>query len=998
MKTTTDTPVRPKVEQDLYIEKNIWQQQSLGSLVADWRSQFSDNVALIEGETELTYAQFEQRVVARRAGFCNIGLKAGDHVMMQLPNSLDFVISCFAMFQLGVIPILAMPAQRESDIVALCELSNPVAYVVPSSYLGHDYIAMAQRIVSKCSSIEHVLVTSDTPSDTPYTSLSQLDSTEPMQVSNIDPTSTALMLLSGGTTGTPKLIPRSHNDYYFNAKASAKLCQFDEQTTYLAVLPIAHNFPLACPGIIGTLCQGGTVVLCPTPGPDEAFPLIEQHKVTHTALVPALTKLWLEAKQWDETDISSLKLLQVGGAKFTTEQATQVPDVLGCQLQQVFGMAEGLLCFTRLDDPLNEVMHTQGRPLCDLDQIRIVDEQDNPVARGSVGELQTKGPYTIAGYYKAQAHNQTTFTADGFYRTGDLVRMNQAGNLIVEGRIKEQINRAGEKIAVAEIEQRLLSHPYIDEAILVPVPDAYLGERSCACIISSQPVTLSEVYQLLQEQQVARFKYPDQIISLSFWPLTAIGKINKKALIKRAEDEYVETTMNQLKPIPYVEKTISVQSTLAQLAPSISELSNHPFKAVYECKSAWSVGLGKVAELHSNGNEITLQQGEKTKHFNGKPFPELMAQALQSIQFENWRLYGVAKFELASVFHGIQTCTEHEKSLQLFVPKLEVRLEANKATLRALTEADLKALETLVLKADTSCLQTESTAALKPLKTPQINTQYKDEYKTSVAKAIEEICNRQYQKVILSRRIHVPDSICLNKSFRYGRLHNSPARSFLYQLNDFSVAGFSPETLLEASNKGYISTQPLAGTRSLGNSPQEEQQLREELLNDTKEIAEHAVSVKLAQEELEQICEPSSISVSEFMAVRRRGSVQHLASRVCGQLSNGKNPWHAFQALFPAVTASGIPKREAIEAILRLEPNSRDWYSGCVMIVDNDGFIDSALVLRSIYRANNSTWLQAGAGVIDQSKPERELTETIEKLSCIANYLIDEKTLEEAQG
>ncbi|MCF2857713.1 salicylate synthase [Pseudoalteromonas sp. SMS1] len=997
MKTTPDTPLRPRAEQDLYIEKDIWQQQSLGTLVTEWRSQFSDDVALIEGETALTYTQFEQRVLERSAGFYNLGLKAGDHVMVQLPNNLDFVISCFAMFRLGIIPILAMPAQRESDIAALCELSNPVAYIIPNSYLGHDYIAMAERIVSACPAIEHVLVSGNAPHNDVFTSLSQLDSTDAITAANIDPAATALMLLSGGTTGTPKLIPRSHSDYHYNAKASAELCQLGQQTTYLAVLPIAHNFPLACPGIIGTLSQGGKVVLCPAPGPDEAFPLIELHQVTHTALVPALTKLWLEAKQWDDTDISSLQLLQVGGAKFASEQALQVPEVLGCQLQQVFGMAEGLLCFTRLDDPKSEVAHTQGRPLCDLDQIRIVDEQDNPVMQGDIGELQTKGPYTIAGYYKAQAHNQTAFTSDGFYRTGDLVRMNPSGNLIVEGRIKEQINRAGEKIAVAEIEQRLLAHPNIDEAILVPVPDAHLGERSCACIISNQPVSLSDVHALLKAQHVARFKYPDQIISLSFWPLTAVGKINKAALAKRAQEEFVETTMNHTQSTSYIEKTISIQSAPAQLAPSIVECSDNPFKAVYESKSTWSVGIGKVAELYSNGCDIALQQGDKTTSFSGEAFPNLIAQALQTIEFKDWRLYGVAKFELASVFHGIQARTEHGKALQLFVPAQEVRLAADQATLRALNETDLKELEALVLKADSSCEHTESISDLEPLQTPQINTQYKDEYKTSVAKAIEEIGNKQYQKVILSRRIHVPDSVCLNKSFRFGRANNSPARSFLYQLNDFSVAGFSPETLLEASSSGYISTQPLAGTRALGSSPQEEQQLREELLNDTKEIAEHAVSVKLAQEELEQICEPSSISVSEFMAVRRRGSVQHLASRVCGQLSEHKNPWHAFQALFPAVTASGIPKREAIEAILRLEPNRRDWYSGCVMIVDSDGFMDSALVLRSIYRANNRTWLQAGAGVIDQSKPERELTETIEKLSCIAHYLIEEKTLEEAE-
>ncbi|MCZ9349435.1 salicylate synthase [Streptomyces mutabilis] len=227
----------------------------------------------------------------------------------------------------------------------------------------------------------------------------------------------------------------------------------------------------------------------------------------------------------------------------------------------------------------------------------------------------------------------------------------------------------------------------------------------------------------------------------------------------------------------------------------------------------------------------------------------------------------------------------------------------------------------------------------------------------------------------------------LPATYLAGRRANTPARSYLLDLGGYRAAGFSPETVLEVGEDGRVSTQPLAGTRALGADPAENERLRTELLSDPEEIHEHAVSVRLAWEEMAAVCRPHSVVAEEFMAVRRRGSVQHLASRVTGSLRPGAGPWDAFAALFPAITATGVSKRAALRALARHEEGPRGLYGGAVFRGDTDGALDAALVLRTLIGAGNEAWLRAGAGVTAQSSPEREIEETCEKLRSVAPYL-----------
>jgi 2,3-dihydroxybenzoate-AMP ligase len=318
----------------------------------------------------------------------------------------------------------------------------------------------------------------------------------------------------------------------YNYRQAARVCDFDADTVYLVTLPVAHNFPFGCPGALGTFEAGGQVILSTDPSPASAFAAIAQHRVTATALVPTLVIRWLDAPERTAYDLSSLRTLQVGGARLNPEIAQRVEPTLGCRLQQVFGMAEGLLNYTRDDDPAEEVIVSQGRPMSPADEIRIVDEDDREVGEGEPGELLTRGPYTIRGYYRADEHNATAFTADGFYRTGDTVRRLPSGNLIVEGRTKDLINRGGEKISAEEIENLILGHAAVRNVAAVAMPDPTFGERTCAFIVLREGamLRLEELVGYLRGTGVAGYKLPERIECVAALPLTSVGKVNKRAL------------------------------------------------------------------------------------------------------------------------------------------------------------------------------------------------------------------------------------------------------------------------------------------------------------------------------------------------------------------------------------------------------------------------------------------------------------------------------------
>ncbi|RKS78751.1 2,3-dihydroxybenzoate-AMP ligase [Actinomadura pelletieri DSM 43383] len=525
----------PEADAERFVAAGYWAGRPLGDLLRAAADRTPTAVALVDGPLRLTFADLADRADAAAGRLLDLGLAPGDRIVLQLPNGWEFAVLTWACLRAGIVPVMALPAHRATELGYLAEHSEAVAIAVPDRLRGFDHQALAHDL-----GLRHVLVAGDdiasastdlrrlcAPGDDPAADRARHDAAPPGS------RDIALFLLSGGTTGLPKLIARTHDDYAYNALASAEVSGVDDGSVYLVSLPASHNFPLACPGILGTLLSGGRVVMLPSPEPARAFATIAAEGVTHTAVVPAVAGRWLEhAAEHGAADLATLRVLQVGGARLPDELARRVRPVLGARLQQVFGMAEGLLNYTRLDDPEDVICTTQGRPLCPDDEIRLVDEADEDVPPGEPGSLLTRGPYTPRGYYRAPEHNARSFTPDGWYRSGDICRLTPEGNLIVEGRDKDMINRGGEKISAEEVENLVYRLPQVSQVAAVAMPDPDLGERLCVYVVPKpdSTVTLDGIRAGMDAAGVARFKLPERLVVVDELPTTKVGKIDKKAL------------------------------------------------------------------------------------------------------------------------------------------------------------------------------------------------------------------------------------------------------------------------------------------------------------------------------------------------------------------------------------------------------------------------------------------------------------------------------------
>jgi 2,3-dihydroxybenzoate-AMP ligase len=517
----------PQELAERYRSAGYWRGEVLGDLLRDQVAQGAgERVAVVAGQRRRSYAELDATADRLAAGLAGYGVRAGDRVVVQLPNSPEFVTVSVALFRLGALPIYALPAHRRAEISYLCRSTGAVAYVIPDVAGRFDFRDLAREVRAEVPDLA-VLVAGE-PAE--FTALAQLEC-PPRELPRPDPGEVAFFLLSGGTTGLPKLIPRTHDDYAYQLRATAQEMGFTADGVYLACLPVAHNAALGCPGLLGALRAGGRVVLAASPSPDEVFPLIAAEGVTLTTLMPAFLPLWAELRELSGVDLSGLTI-EVGGAPLDPAVARRVDAALGARLTRWFGMAEGLLVFTRPEEPAEVRASTEGRPLCPDDELRVVDEQDRPVPRGEVGELHARGPCLLRGYYRAEEYNDRVFTADGYLRTGDLVRLDEAGRLVVAGRIKDVINRGGEKVAPEEVESHLLHHPLIREVSVVGVPDRVLGEKTCAVVVAPDGAlpTLASVKELLTGRGLAGYKLPDRLEVVDSLPRTSLGKVDRKAL------------------------------------------------------------------------------------------------------------------------------------------------------------------------------------------------------------------------------------------------------------------------------------------------------------------------------------------------------------------------------------------------------------------------------------------------------------------------------------
>lgn len=526
-----------------YRQQGYWIGQTHTALLEQAAQRHPERVAVIDDRRSLSYADLLTGSRALAHGFAAAGWEPGQRVVVHLPNVSEYLEVIFGLYDAGLVPVFALASHGRSEIDDLLTRSEAVGYVTADRIGGQNHLGVVAELSAEHPGVGVAVVPVGDGSTGVLPGLDGFRGDGSASTGRSSgPEELAFLQLSGGTTGAPKLIPRSHDDYLYSVRESAAICGLTDDSVFGVVLPVSHNFTMSSPGVLGAVHAGSPIVMIGGPDPDSVFAAVAQHGITHLSVVPPLLAAWIDSTARTRYDLSSLQVVGVGGAKLSRSLAERVPQALGATLQQVFGMAEGLVNYTRLDDDLETIVATQGRPISPDDEIRIVDREGRVLPDGEAGSLQTRGPYTIRSYWHGTsaasaadaARTADSFTDDGFYITGDLAVRDARGYLTVVGRDKDQINRAGEKISPEEIENLLLALPGVRDVSVVGVADDRLGERIVAYLIPSETrdEPLPDAFAIrghLREQGLAQFKIPDQIEVVDEFPTTAVGKVSKNA-------------------------------------------------------------------------------------------------------------------------------------------------------------------------------------------------------------------------------------------------------------------------------------------------------------------------------------------------------------------------------------------------------------------------------------------------------------------------------------
>lgn len=534
----------PKEFIDRYYKNHWWSGITLGEMVDRSADLYPYKEALVSEGVRLTYRELKDWTDRAAVAFLELGIKKLDRVLLQIPNWAEFVYAYYGLHKIGAIPVMCIPRFSEREMEHFCEVTEATAWIVPRRYEKSDYLPMIETLRSRPFSLKHIMVIKS-PEQKVETlakgTLSFNDLIDKIDLNRYpndflqpfrpDPDEICHLMATGGSTGLPKLVPRTHNDFFCNFDYRAKAWEKSPHDITLIATPITHNMAIEV-SMNPTLLTGGKVVMIPSTRPKEILEAIQKEKVTTTILAVAQVQQIIDFPELDRYDVSSLQVIATGGSYMPPELIRKVYDKLKCKFFNVFGMSEGPCTQTRYQDPDEVIFHTVGWPVCPYDEFKVIDGNGNQLPQGREGELVARGPCIFQGYYKAEVENREAFTRDGFFRTGDIAKFDEAGRLIITGRKKDIIIRGGENISAKEVEDLITDHPKVAQAAAVAMPDPVLGERVCTFIKPKKDavITFEEIIAYVKEKKTSVLYLPERIEIVEEIPLTNVGKVDKKRL------------------------------------------------------------------------------------------------------------------------------------------------------------------------------------------------------------------------------------------------------------------------------------------------------------------------------------------------------------------------------------------------------------------------------------------------------------------------------------
>jgi 2,3-dihydroxybenzoate-AMP ligase len=539
--STKGYPQHSKEDAQKYSKYRWWLGMPMGDFIDRDADVFPNKEAVVDDRVRLTYAQLRDKVNKLAVGLIDLGIKKGDAVLLQLPNWAEYVYSYFALQKIGAIPLVLISGYKQLEVGHLGKLAEAKAWIVPAVYRKMDYTSFIADVLAINPQLKHVIsVRAEGKPNGGFTnSLENLinrdltaDDLRKLASRRPSATDVAHIVPSGGTTGLPKGIPRTHNDYVCNVEFKHKGWEMCTSDACLIVVPVGHN--LAVLQVVGSIFFAFKLVLLDSTKPEDICKTIQSEKITYMPTVPSLVRRIIQTPEFRNYDLSSLKKISAGGEPSTPELIREVYDKLSCTYINEFGMTEGLICRTSLTDDVDTICNTVGKSTCPYNEVRIIDPDGKELPRNTDGELATKGPAIFAGYLKNPEENKKSFTKDGFFRTGDQARMDDRGYLKITGRIKDLIIRGGENISPAQVEELLCEYPGIADAAVIGMPDKDLGEKVCAYVRPAPGAKLDpeEIKAFMEKNGASKLLLPERFEFIESFPMTEAGKHDKKQLKK----------------------------------------------------------------------------------------------------------------------------------------------------------------------------------------------------------------------------------------------------------------------------------------------------------------------------------------------------------------------------------------------------------------------------------------------------------------------------------
>ncbi|MDH1254278.1 AMP-binding protein [Comamonas thiooxydans] len=524
---------------DAALASGSWISSTVGDVLRKTAQQYPQRMAFIGDERCISFAELDDATERLGAALLDLGLNPGDRAIFQLGTTIETVIALLASFKAGIVPVCSLPQHREIEIGQLTEQSGARGYFAQAGFsASFDLPAFAESMMARHPSLQYLIVVRGERAGA--ASMQQLIDGMPLAQARERLAGVRLGLadvlsfqLSGGTTGVPKIIPRFHAEYLGHSAGWARRYQIDADSRLIWSLPLMHNagqlYALIPPVLMGT-----SVVLMSRVEIARMLDLIGQHRVTHALSIGPIAPQLMVYPDIARHDLSSLKLFS------TMSRADTLEAHLGVPCSNLYGITEGLLLGSPGNASVVARHSTQGCSGCGDDEIRLLEpESEQPVPEGQPGELCFRGPSSLTGYFSNPEANAQSFTRDGFYRTGDMVTAHNVDGVLhyaFEGRLRDNVNRGGEKIGCEEVEGHVSQHPAVSDAKLVAMPDPFYGEKACVFIIprpGMQAPDVKELGQFLVDRGLAKYKCPERVEVVEEFPLTRVGKVDKPSMKRR---------------------------------------------------------------------------------------------------------------------------------------------------------------------------------------------------------------------------------------------------------------------------------------------------------------------------------------------------------------------------------------------------------------------------------------------------------------------------------